>query len=108
MRIGVPVSAGDQSSPSRRATTGRKEPAMGIYREKVLPRIVDKACGMQSAARLRARVCAGLHGQVLEVGFGSGLNAPFYPAAVTGVVAIEPSDLAWRLAGDRVAASTVP
>ena len=81
---------------------------MGIYRDKVLPRIVDKACGMKAAEPLRARVCAGLHGQVLEIGFGSGLNVPHYPAAVTGVAAVEPADLAWKLADDRLAAATVP
>ena len=81
---------------------------MGIYREKVLPRIVNRACGMRSAEPLRARVCAGLHGQVLEIGFGSGLNIPHYPGAVTSVAAIEPADLAWTLAGDRLAATTVP
>src|SRR4249920_1548769 len=81
---------------------------MGIYRDKVLPRITDKVCGMKVAEPLRKRVCAGLHGQVLEIGFGSGLNTPHYPAAVAAVAAIEPSDLAWKLAGDRLAAATVP
>jgi ubiquinone/menaquinone biosynthesis C-methylase UbiE len=81
---------------------------VGIYRDKVLPRIVDKACGMKITEPLRARVCAGLHGHVLEIGFGSGLNTPHYPAAVTDVAAIEPSDLAWKLAGDRLAATTIP
>ncbi len=80
---------------------------MGIYRDKVLPRIVDKACGIKSAEPLRARVCAGLHGQVLELGFGSGHNTSHYPASVTGVSAIEPSDLAWKLAADRVAATAI-
>lgn len=81
---------------------------MGMYREKVLPRIVDKACGMRANEPLRARTCAGLHGRVVEVGFGSGHNVPHYPEAVTEVVAIEPADLAWRLASDRLAAATVP
>ena len=81
---------------------------MGIYRDKVLPRIVDKACGMQVSEPLRARVCANLHGHVLEVGFGSGLNTAHYPTAVTGVTAIEPSDLAWKLAADRLEATTIP
>ena len=81
---------------------------MGIYRDKVLPRIVDKACGMKVAEPLRARVCAGLHGQVLEIGFGSGLNTAHYPAAVNGVAAIEPSDLGWKLASERLAATTIP
>lgn len=81
---------------------------MGIYREKVLPRLVDKTCGMKTAEPLRSRVCAGLHGEVVEIGFGTGLNTPHYPAAVTRVTAIEPADLAWKLAGDRVAAANVP
>jgi hypothetical protein len=45
----------------------------------------------------RRRVCAGLHGDVVELGFGSGLNVPLYPAGVTGVAAIEPADTAWKL-----------
>lgn len=81
---------------------------MGIYADQVLPRIVDKCCGMQSNARLRERVCAGLHGQVVEIGFGSGHNVPHYPTAVTGVAAIEPADIGWKLAGKRLSNTTVP
>ncbi len=81
---------------------------MGLYGEHVLPRIVDKACGMKSARPHRERVCAGLSGDVIEVGFGSGNNVDFYPGAVSRVVAVEPSDLAWKLARKRVEASRVP
>ena len=81
---------------------------MGLYAEQVLPRIINVACGMKSSDPLRQRVCEGLHGQVVEIGFGSGLNIPHYPAAVTGVAAIEPADTGWKLAGKRVAATRVP
>ena len=81
---------------------------MGIYAEQVLPRIIDVACGMKTAAPLRKRVCGGLHGQVVEIGFGSGHNVPYYPTAVTRVTAIEPADLGWKLAGKRLAATSVP
>ncbi|MGA9275780.1 class I SAM-dependent methyltransferase [Ilumatobacter sp.] len=81
---------------------------MGLYAEQILPRIINLACGIKSANPLRSRVCAGLHGHVVEIGFGSGLNVPFYPAAVTGVAAIEPADLGWKLAGKRLAASPIP
>ena len=80
---------------------------MGIYAEQVLPRMINVACGLRSSDPLRSRVCEGLHGQVVEIGFGSGHNVPFYPAAVTGVAAIEPADLGWKLAGKRLAASPV-
>jgi ubiquinone/menaquinone biosynthesis C-methylase UbiE len=78
------------------------------YGEQVLPRIVNAACGMKVAREQRERVCAGLRGRVVEVGFGSGLNVPFYPGGVSGVVAIEPADVAWKLAAKRLASSAVP
>lgn len=81
---------------------------MGLYRDQVVPRIIDLACGPLTSRRVRALVCAGLTGRVVEIGFGSGHNVPFYPAAVTGVDAVEPADLGWRLARKRVAASRVP
>ena len=81
---------------------------MGIYATHVLPRVIDVVCGVKTTEPRRRQVCGGLHGQVLEVGFGSGLNVAFYPAAVTGVTAIEPADVGWKLARERVAASTVP
>jgi ubiquinone/menaquinone biosynthesis C-methylase UbiE len=81
---------------------------MGMYTDRVVPHIVDKACGMKSNNVLRERVCEGLHGQVVEIGFGSGHNVPHYPAAVTGVAAIEPADIGWKLAGKRLASATVP
>lgn len=81
---------------------------MGWYGERILPRLVDRACGIRPLQPLRARVCAGLHGRVVEVGFGSGLNVVHYPDAVTSVAAIEPADRAWELATERLAGSPVP
>ena len=80
---------------------------MGVYAERVLPRILNVACGAKQSRPLRERVCAGLHGRVVEIGFGSGHNVPFYPDTVERVAAIEPSELSWKLAHDRVSASTV-
>jgi SAM-dependent methyltransferase len=81
---------------------------IGFYGDKVLPRIVNAACGMKSAAPLRERVCEGLEGEVVEIGFGSGLNVPFYPPKVARVAAVEPADLGWALAARRLGATTVP
>ena len=81
---------------------------MGLYGEQVLPRIINVACAMGPVVGpLRERVCAGLHGEVVEIGFGSGHNVPYYPTAVSRVAAVEPSDVAWKLAEARVAASPV-
>jgi len=80
---------------------------VGRYETNVLPRVMNRVCGARSLQPLRRRVCSGLAGDVIELGFGSGHNVPFYPAAVTAVAAIEPSDLSWKLAGNRIAAATV-
>jgi SAM-dependent methyltransferase len=81
---------------------------VGIYGKHVLPRIVNVACGMKGADPLRQRVCERLEGEVVEIGFGSGLNVPFYPAAVTRVAAVEPADVGWKLAEKRLRATSVP
>jgi SAM-dependent methyltransferase len=81
---------------------------MGIYRDQVLPRIVNVACGLKAVDPLRRRVCEGLEGEVVELGFGSGLNVPFYPGGVTRVAAIEPADVGWKLAEERVREASVP
>lgn len=66
---------------------------MGVYRDRVVPRIVHVACGRKSNDPIRERVCSGLSGRVVELGFGSGLNVPFYPETVASVSAVEPADL---------------
>ena len=81
---------------------------MGLYTERVLPRILNATGGASRHEPLRRRVCTGLAGDVVEIGFGSGLNLPFYPAAVTRVAAVEPSGLSWRLAAGRVQGARVP
>lgn len=74
---------------------------MGLWDTRVLPRIVDRACSTADIEPLRALACDGLRGVVLEIGFGSGLNAPHYPPEVDVVRAVEPSDLAWSLSQRR-------
>jgi ubiquinone/menaquinone biosynthesis C-methylase UbiE len=81
---------------------------VAFYRDRVLPRLVDVACGMAQNRPMRERVCVGLAGDVVELGFGSGHNVPLYPDAVTSVAAVEPADTAWNLAQRHVAHSAVP
>ena len=80
---------------------------MGFYTDRVLPHLMHRAMAWEGLDPLRRRLCAGLAGGVVELGFGSGANVPFYPAAVGGVWAVEPSDTAWRLAAPAVEASPV-
>ena len=81
---------------------------MGVWADRVVPHIVEKAGSNPHVEALRDQVCEGLHGRLLEIGFGSGLNVAHYPATVTSVHAVEPSDVGWRLSEDRRASAAVP
>jgi hypothetical protein len=78
---------------------------VGFYDDQVLPRLINVMLGNRQFAKVRDEVCAGLHGDVVEIGYGSGLSIPHLPAAVTGLWAVDPAAVGHKLAAKRVAAS---
>jgi SAM-dependent methyltransferase len=84
-----------------------KRHAMGWWERNVVPRMADKFLGGEWVHEQRGLVCQGMQGRVLEIGFGSGHNVRHYPAAVTEVAAVEPSDKGWAMAQPRIASGTV-
>lgn len=81
---------------------------MGAWTDHVVPRLADASLRGPEIAELRREACAPLTGRVLELGFGSGLNTPWYPPGVTSVAAVEPSDVGWRLSQHRRARTDIP
>jgi SAM-dependent methyltransferase len=81
---------------------------MGWWATQVTPRLVEVGSTSEDMLALRRRVCEGLTGRVVELGFGGGANLEALPPGVTGIVAIEPSDVAWQLSEKRRARSSVP
>lgn len=81
---------------------------MAWWTEHVVPRMVDLFLDNDDVRLLRTQVCAPLHGEVVEVGSGSGLNTSHYPTMVSTVAAVEPSDVAWQMAQSRIAQTSVP
>jgi ubiquinone/menaquinone biosynthesis C-methylase UbiE len=78
---------------------------IGFYRRRVLPRLMNAAMSTGENREIRARVCEPLEGTVVEIGFGSGLNVPFYPDAVHTVLAVEPLARSIDIASERIEAS---
>lgn len=81
---------------------------MGFYEDQVLPRVIDVMLGNAAMGKLRRRAMEGLSGSVVEIGFGSGTNVPYYPPEVERVLAVDPATTGRKMAAKRLAASTVP
>jgi ubiquinone/menaquinone biosynthesis C-methylase UbiE len=81
---------------------------MGFYDDRVLPHIIDVVMNNKHTRETRARVCEGLAGDIVEIGFGTGHNLPFLPAAVSRVRAVEPSRRSVDLARARIASAGIP
>jgi ubiquinone/menaquinone biosynthesis C-methylase UbiE len=79
---------------------------LSIYRHHIFPRLCQLVLGDEETARRRRQTLAGLAGEVLEIGFGTGHNLPFYPDAVTRIVGVEPNPGMHRLAARQVAAAS--
>jgi SAM-dependent methyltransferase len=62
----------------------------------------------RGAAEHRRRLLAAAHGAVVEIGAGYGATFPFYPSAVTGVLALEPDPTLRALALAAAARAPVP
>ena len=80
---------------------------MGFYGERVFPRAMNRLMNTKQTRETRARVCAPLSGDIVEIGFGTGLNLPHLPPAVTVVLAVDPLERGRTLASERIAASPV-
>lgn len=78
-------------------------PRVAWWSNHVVPRLVEKLADPPEARPERRQVCAQLYGDILEIGFGSGVNLAYYPSGVTSVTAVEPSSLARKLAAARIA-----
>jgi ubiquinone/menaquinone biosynthesis C-methylase UbiE len=75
---------------------------VGFYAKHILPRLIDVAMKNKETTRLRKSWIPQARGEVLEIGMGSGLNLPFYPAAVQHVYGVEPSVELQQMARERV------
>lgn len=64
---------------------------MGLYQDYVLPHLINRSMRNRDLVPYRERICGAAEGRVLEIGIGSGLNLPFYPARVSEIVGLEPS-----------------
>jgi ubiquinone/menaquinone biosynthesis C-methylase UbiE len=77
-----------------------------LYQRRVFPLALDAM--MRALGELRGEALAGVHGDVLEIGFGTGLNLPHYPAGVARVTTVDPMDALPARVRARIAAAPFP
>jgi ubiquinone/menaquinone biosynthesis C-methylase UbiE len=80
---------------------------VGFYERRVFPWLNDLANGA-ALRELRREVLAPARGRVVEIGLGTGANLPLYPAAVSSLIAVEPSGGMLARARARIAAAPFP
>jgi len=81
---------------------------MSLWERHGFARLMDWSMRGPEIGRLRARALATAAGHVLEVGFGTGLNLQYYPAAVRSLTALDPLDALRGRVEARIAAAPVP
>lgn len=79
---------------------------MSFYDNRVLPHLIDLACSTKPTRKQREKIVHLAEGDVLEIGFGSGLNLRYYERGkVRRIFGLEPSEGMRRKARPNVDAS---
>ena len=79
---------------------------MSFYDDRILPHLINLACTGKPTRRQREKIVPRAYGDVLEIGFGGGLNLPYYDGdKVRRIFGLEPSAGMRRSAAANIAAS---
>lgn len=81
---------------------------MSWYADRVFPHLMDWMMRKPRFQEQRSEALVPAYGHVLEIGFGTGLNLPCYPRAVTRLTAIEPARLLEPRVTQRIARAAMP
>ena len=76
---------------------------VGCYRDRIFPRLLESALDRPELVAARRALLARASGRVLEVGPGTGLNVPHYPAALAALAVAGPERASHELLVRRAA-----
>jgi ubiquinone/menaquinone biosynthesis C-methylase UbiE len=75
---------------------------VNFYSQVIFPRLCDYILDQSFVAEHRRRLLAAAEGEVMEIGFGTGLNLPCYPKSIRKITTVDPNVGMHRLAQRRV------
>ena len=80
---------------------------MSFYSNSIIPYCIDLAMSGSNLKQYRQQLLKGVAGDILEIGFGTGLNLPYYPKSVTKITTIDPNPGMQKLARSRITQSQI-
>jgi len=80
---------------------------MGFYSQRIFPYLMDWSMSSANFANYRKETLANVKGAVLEIGFGTGLNLSYYPAAIHKIITVDANPGVHQLAQKRIQASAI-
>ena len=80
---------------------------MGLYSNLIVPYCIDFAMSGSDLSEYRQQLLADVSGDILEIGFGTGLNLPYYPDKINKITTIDPNPGMGRIARSRIEASEI-
>lgn len=80
---------------------------MSFYEKRILPYLLDLSLSSATLAKHRRKILAGVTGEILEVGFGTGLNLSYYPEQVRKIATVDPNPELHAIAQKRIASSSI-
>ncbi|MBL8186920.1 MAG: class I SAM-dependent methyltransferase [Acidobacteria bacterium] len=81
---------------------------MGFYSKYIFPRLLDWSLGNPQMGKYRRRALEPATGETLEIGFGTGLNLPYYPATVSKLTVLDSENMLTELVNQRIAECPLP
>ena len=79
----------------------------GFYSRVVFPRLMDFVMSRPYFGPYRAAALADVEGEALEIGFGTGLNIPYYPGNTKALTAIDVNEGVMKIAMKRIESSAM-
>lgn len=80
---------------------------MGFYSQRILPYLFEWSLSAPVITKYRQEVLKDVKGDVLEIGFGTGLNLSYYPDDIYKIVTVDPNPGVHVLAQKRIESSTI-
>ncbi|NJM22422.1 MAG: class I SAM-dependent methyltransferase [Richelia sp. RM2_1_2] len=80
---------------------------MGFYSQKIFPYLLDWSLSSPLFSKYRQEVLAEVEGEVLEIGFGTGLNLSYYPEEIQKIITIDNNPGVHKLAQKRIEKSRI-